>query len=88
MSESADGGGVMDMRRVRPHESHGPILRAFDGLAVGQAIEVVTDHRPLPLYHQFASIRRDRFLWEWLQSGPDVWRVRICRIEADAEALG
>ena len=81
MSELSAGDGVLDVRHLRPHERHAVVLASFDALATGQAIEVVSDHQPMALYHQFASIRRDLFRWESVESGPRVWRVRIQRRE-------
>lgn len=78
MSELSTG-GLLDVRHLRPHERHAVILASFDALAEGQAIEVVSDHQPVALYHQFASIRRDQFRWESVECGPQVWRVRIQR---------
>lgn len=79
MSELSASGSLLDVRHLRPHERHAVILASFDALADGQAIEIVSDHQPVALFHQFASIRRDQFRWESVESGPQVWRVRIRR---------
>ncbi|MBX6351258.1 MAG: DUF2249 domain-containing protein, partial [Clostridia bacterium] len=31
-------------------------------------------------YYQFAAEEPGRFTWEYVESGPEVWRVRIGRV--------
>ena len=35
------------------------------------------DHDPRPLYYHFNAELPGRFEWEYLETGPEVWRVRI-----------
>lgn len=42
---------------------------------------LVNDHDPLPLYFQFACEHAGRFRWEYVEQGPDAWRVRITKGE-------
>jgi hemerythrin-like domain-containing protein/uncharacterized protein (DUF2249 family) len=68
---------IVDVRSVPPRDRHPKIFGAFDGLAIGGAFVLVNDHDPKPLYYQFAAEQPDHFTWEYLECGPDVWRVRI-----------
>ncbi|MDR7525880.1 MAG: DUF2249 domain-containing protein, partial [Armatimonadota bacterium] len=43
----------------------------------GEAFELVNDHDPKPLYYQFAAELPGQFTWQYLEQGPEVWRVRI-----------
>jgi uncharacterized protein (DUF2249 family) len=43
----------------------------------GEAFILVNDHDPKPLYYQFLHEREGFFIWEYLEEGPDQWRVRI-----------
>jgi uncharacterized protein (DUF2249 family) len=65
------------VRDVAPRERHPKIFDAVDGLAPGEAFVLVNDHDPKPLYYQLAAERPGTFTWEYLEQGPDVWRVRI-----------
>ena len=38
-----------------------------------------TDHDPKPLYYQFQAEYKGTFTWDYLDQGPDVWRVRNSR---------
>jgi uncharacterized protein (DUF2249 family) len=39
----------------------------------------VNDHDPKPLYYQFQAEIGPKFEWQYLEQGPEVWRVRIGR---------
>ncbi|MFO1253200.1 MAG: DUF2249 domain-containing protein, partial [Inhella sp.] len=41
---------TIDVRRLAPAQRHPLIFAAFDGLAVGDAFELVNDHDPVPLF--------------------------------------
>ena len=46
-------------------------------LQPGESFLLVNDHDPKPLYYKFKAELGEVFDWEYLESGPDVWRVRI-----------
>lgn len=43
---------------------------------------VLDDHDPKPLRYQFEAEHAGQFTWEYLERGPDVWRVRTGRAGA------
>jgi uncharacterized protein (DUF2249 family) len=71
---------VLDVREIAPRDRHPLIFSTFDGLASGEAFMLVNDHEPRPLYYQFLHEKPDQFKWEYVESGPEVWRVRISRV--------
>lgn len=73
---------VLDVRSQPPVRRHSLILDTFDALAPGAAFELRNDHDPKPLYYQFAAEQQGTFTWEYLEEGPEVWRVRIGRTQA------
>lgn len=75
----------LDVREEPPIRRHTLIFETFDGLQPGTAFELVNDHDPKPLYYQFAAEHAGTFSWDYLESGPVVWRVRIGRVAAPAE---
>lgn len=68
---------VLDVRALAPVQRHPLIFRTFEALGPGEAFELVNDHDPKPLYYQFAAERPGQFTWEYLEQGPEAWRVRI-----------
>jgi uncharacterized protein (DUF2249 family) len=72
----------VDVRTIVPRERHPLIFSTFRGLALGAAMELVNDHDPRPLYYQFNAEMPGELSWDYLESGPDTWRVSIKRIAA------
>jgi uncharacterized protein (DUF2249 family) len=70
---------TVDVRSVPPPQKHPMIFGAFAALAVGEAFVLVNDHDPKPLYYQFQAEMPGQFSWDYLERGPQVWRVRIGR---------
>ncbi|MEU8247803.1 DUF2249 domain-containing protein [Nonomuraea sp. NPDC048916] len=71
--------GELDVRRVSHDQRHHQIFGTFRELPPGTAFVLVNDHDPKPLHHQFAADYPGEFTWDYVESGPDVWRVRIGR---------
>ena len=80
----------IDVRTIAPRDRHPLIFSTFNSLAAGQAMELVNDHDPRPLYYQFDARMPGQFSWEYLEQGPDVFRVAITRTQAGTggEAAG
>ncbi|HEX6633948.1 MAG TPA: DUF2249 domain-containing protein [Usitatibacter sp.] len=68
---------TIDVRTIAPRERHPLIFNTFHELQPGAHFLLVNDHDPKPLYYQFQAELGGKFEWEYLQSGPDVWKVRI-----------
>ncbi|NLX10078.1 MAG: DUF2249 domain-containing protein [Chloroflexi bacterium] len=71
---------TLDVRDLIPMMRHRRIFQIFDGLKVGEAFILVNDHDPKPLYYQFMYERGEEFSWDYLEEGPEVWRVHIGRV--------
>ncbi len=69
----------LDVRPLPPARRHERIFETYAALGVDQAFVLINDHDPKPLYYQFAAEQAGRFAWEPLESGPEVWRVRIAK---------
>ena len=70
---------TIDVRSIAPRERHPLIFSTFRSLASGDAFLLVNDHDPKPLYYQFKAELGEPFQWDYLEQGPDVWKVRIRR---------
>ncbi len=68
---------TVDVRTIAPRDRHPLIFGTFDKLGAGEALLLVNDHDPKPLYYQFDAESKGQFTWDYLESGPDVWQVRI-----------
>jgi peroxiredoxin-like protein len=71
---------ALDVRSLPPPRRHQTIFALLDRLPMGEALTLVNDHDPLPLRYQLEATRgHDAYGWEYLEAGPEVWRVRIRR---------
>lgn len=62
-----------------PREKHPTIFRTFDSLNKGERMQIINDHDPRPLLYQFMMERQEIFEWEYLEEGPEIWKVSILR---------
>ncbi len=66
--------------QFHPPQRHPLIFQTFESLAPGEAFLLVNDHDPKPLYYQFQAERAGTFSWDYVERGPEVWRVRIGKV--------
>jgi len=71
--------GELDVRPLPPAQRHERIFATFAALPPGTSFVLVNDHEPKPLRYQFAAEHPGEYTWDYLESGPQVWRVRIGR---------
>jgi len=70
---------TIDVREIIPRDRHPLIFQTFDALQEDEGFDLVNDHDPKSLYYQLLHERPDQFSWEYLEDGPEVWRVAIRR---------
>lgn len=70
---------IIDVRRMEPRRRHPEIFNLWTALPEGGSFLLVNDHDPVPLYYQFACEHAGAFRWDYLEQGPDTWRVRISK---------
>lgn len=70
----------VDVREIAPRDRHPLIFATFRGLGAGQTMELVNDHDPRPLYYQMQAEQPGQFSWDYVENGPEVWRVRIAKL--------
>ena len=73
---------ILDVRNISPRDRHPLIFSTFDNLPQG-GLTLVNGHDPQPLYYQFLHVRENQFSWDYLEQGPDVWRVQIGKTQKD-----
>jgi uncharacterized protein (DUF2249 family) len=60
------------------------VFAAFDALQPEESFEIVNDHDPSPLRMQMEFMRAGQLIWEYVERGPEAFRVRITRIKPPA----
>lgn len=74
----------IDVRTVPPRERHPRIFGMLETLPAGSSMLITSDHDPRPLHYQLETTFPGEFGWDYLQEGPEVWRVEIARLESSS----
>jgi uncharacterized protein (DUF2249 family)/hemerythrin-like domain-containing protein len=77
---------TLDVRELPPAQRHARIFALFDALEPGTSFVLVNDHDPKPLRYQLLAERPGQLEWEYLEAGPEVWRVRMGKADAPVGA--
>ena len=75
----AAGDNILDVTLIEPKLKHPTIFVRFDELKAGESLTLHNDHDPKPLYYQLLGERGNVFIWEYLEQGPHLWRVKISK---------
>lgn len=74
----------LDVRAVEAKDRFERIMSAYEGLTRDQALELIVDHDPKCMYYTLRATRGDEaFAFEYLEDGPETWRVRVTRHDED-----
>jgi len=68
---------VIDVQDIDPRHRHTIIFQLIQHLPEGGSLQLVADHDPKPLRYQAEATFGARFRWDYLEEGPDAWRVRV-----------
>jgi len=69
----------LDIRIYEKGHKKDIIFKAFEELILGETMELINDHDPRPLYQQFILNFPEHFQWEYLEQGPEIWRIAITK---------
>jgi len=70
---------TLDLRPMPPFQRHEKIFQTWDTLKPGEALKIINDHDPKPLWYQFEVEYKDKYEWSYEQKGPKDWIVQIKR---------
>lgn len=63
-----------------PQLKHKVIFETFDKLKPSESMLLVNDHDPVPLRYQFEAMHPGKFTWDYVEKGPDLFRVKIGKL--------
>lgn len=78
---------TLDVRTISPGQRHPLIFKTFDLLEETESFELVNDHDPQPLKKSMLE-RSPLVEWQYLESGPEQWRVKITKKKFSGENSG
>lgn len=70
---------ILNVTLLEPRLKHPTIFNHFDELLEGESLTIHNDHDPKPLYYQLLGERGNIFTWEYLEQGPEWWKVKISK---------
>ena len=79
MEALIDQDNILNVSIIEPRLKHPTIFVKFDELEPGEDLTIHNDHDPKPLYYQLLGERGNIFTWEYLEEGPELWRVKISK---------
>ena len=75
-----DPNAVFDVRPIPGRVKHTQIFQRWFDLPVGSYFVLLNDHDPVPLRYQFEGQFPGAFSWEYLEQGPEEFRVKITKL--------
>ena len=72
----------LDVRQLRKPDKHPTIFTACAALAVGESFVLVNNHDPKHLRAEFEVDYPGSYGWEYLEKGPEAWRIGITKLTA------
>lgn len=72
---------TLDVRAVEPKDRFELIMAAYDDLDGRQSLELTVAHDPKCMYYTLMATRGPAaFAFEYLEDGPETWRVRVRKL--------
>jgi regulator of cell morphogenesis and NO signaling len=73
---------VLNVPSLAPAQKHPAVFKTFDSLKEGASFILQNDHDPIPLFYEMKAELGDTFIWEKLENGPEIWRVKLTKSKA------
>jgi len=77
----AEADVLFDVRPIPCRVKHGQIVQRWLDLPVGRHFVLLNDHDPVPLRYQFEAEYPGAISWEYLERGPENFRVKITKLQ-------
>lgn len=71
---------VLDLRSIPRGQRHPLVFARLAEMPSGESFTLVNDHDPVPLRRQLESQFINQIAWDYVERGPEVFRVRITRV--------
>jgi uncharacterized protein (DUF2249 family)/quercetin dioxygenase-like cupin family protein len=69
----------LDVRTLRKPDKHPAIFATYAALPVGGSFVLVNDHDPKHLHDEFEADHAGSYEWEYLNTEPRDWRIKITK---------
>ncbi|MCB0757380.1 MAG: iron-sulfur cluster repair di-iron protein [Flavobacteriales bacterium] len=77
-SQGTDG-NILDLTTLAPPVKHSTFFARIAELKDGESFIIHNDHDPAPLRHQLGHTHQDTIGWEYVEKGPQWWKVKLTK---------
>jgi uncharacterized protein (DUF2249 family) len=77
---------ILDLREIPRPQRHALVFDRLSQLDAGETFTLVNDHDPVPLRNQIEMRFPNESTWEYMERGPETFRIRITRRVKGARA--
>lgn len=77
--QNEKGRNILDVTTLAPHQKHATIFARIEALQPGESLTIHNDHDPVPLRYHLEAEYGPAYGWEYMEEGPDWWKVKITR---------
>ncbi|SBS74062.1 conserved hypothetical protein [uncultured Mycobacterium sp.] len=74
----------LDVRGLPKPDKHPAIFAVYEHLPVGDAFVLVNNHDPKHLHQEFDADYPGAYGWDYVETGPRVWRIRVTKLASTA----
>jgi uncharacterized protein (DUF2249 family) len=74
----------LDVRHAPKPQRHPQVFELFAALPPSGSFVLINGHDPKHLHQEFQRDYPGSFGWEYLQAGPDLWRIQITKVASTA----
>ena len=74
-----ENSNILNATLLEPRIKHATIFARYDELKSGEHFILHNDHDPKPLYYQLMQLKGDVFTWEYLEQGPEWFKIKITK---------
>ena len=79
---------VLDVREIPCSIKHGLVLRTCLELPQGSCFILLNGHDPVPISQQLQTEFPGCYAWDYLERGPEAFRIRISKLRELPEGAG
>ncbi len=77
---SSENISIIECKNIPQELKHPTVFRKLDLLKPGNILQLVTDHDPKTLHLELLEKISGQFVWTYVESGPEVWKINIKKI--------
>ncbi len=71
---------IIECKSIPQELKHSTVFNKFDSLKSGNTLQLITDHDPKTLFLELLAKNGGQFVWAYIDSGPEVWKINIKKI--------